>query len=184
MEVHRELRPVFGRQMRRGRHRLYQDVLAGRGQIGGMDKQELGEFLRSRRERRPEDIGLPSGSRRRTPGLRRDEVAVLAHISTDYYVRLEQGRADPEVAGLVQELRKTSSDFARLWERHDVQAAPMLTKTFSHPVVGDVIVGCDSLMLSDRKQHLVLYSVPAGSHEAEALSLLSVLGTDTAHYLT
>src|ERR1035438_9625110 len=59
-----------------------------------MDKQELGAFLRSRRERlRPEDAGLPSGPRRRTPGLRREEIAVLAHISTEYYVRLEQGRA-------------------------------------------------------------------------------------------
>ncbi|OZC67374.1 transcriptional regulator [Rhodococcus sp. 15-725-2-2b] len=59
-----------------------------------MDKQELGAFLRSRREKlQPEDVGLPSGSRRRTPGLRREEVAVLAHISTEYYVRLEQGRA-------------------------------------------------------------------------------------------
>jgi transcriptional regulator with XRE-family HTH domain len=66
-----------------------------------MDKQELGAFLRSRRERlRPEDVGLPSGSRRRTPGLRREEVAVLAHISTEYYVRLEQGRA-PRPSGEV-----------------------------------------------------------------------------------
>lgn len=40
-----------------------------------MDKQELGAFLRSRRERlRPQDVGLPSGPRRRTPGLRREEV--------------------------------------------------------------------------------------------------------------
>nr|WP_314145204.1 helix-turn-helix transcriptional regulator [uncultured Rhodococcus sp.] len=59
-----------------------------------MDKQELGAFLRSRREKlQPQDVGLPSGPRRRTPGLRREEVAVLAHISTEYYVRLEQGRA-------------------------------------------------------------------------------------------
>jgi hypothetical protein len=49
-----------------------------------MDKQELGAFLRSRRERlRPEDVGLPSGPRRRTPGLRREEIAVLAYISTE-----------------------------------------------------------------------------------------------------
>src|SRR3954452_2765412 len=66
-----------------------------------MDKQELGAFLRSRRERlRPEGAGLPAGPRRRTPGLRREEVAVLAHISTEYYVRLEQGRA-PRPAGEV-----------------------------------------------------------------------------------
>ncbi|MER5938625.1 helix-turn-helix transcriptional regulator [Streptomyces sp. NPDC001928] len=54
----------------------------------------IGEYLRARRELvRPEDVGLPgSGSRRRVSGLRRSEVAVLAGVSTDYYVRLEQGR--------------------------------------------------------------------------------------------
>ncbi|MDM4763368.1 helix-turn-helix transcriptional regulator [Galbitalea sp. SE-J8] len=55
--------------------------------------RELGEFLRSRRERtRPEDLGLEPGPRRRVDGLRREEVAVLAGLSTDYYQRLEQGR--------------------------------------------------------------------------------------------
>jgi transcriptional regulator with XRE-family HTH domain len=276
-----------------------------------MDKKELGAFLRSRRERlRPEDIGLPSGARRRTPGLRREEVAVLAHISTEYYVRLEQARAprpsgevlagiagalrlteaesdhlhtlagtapawtglhrrdvrpsilallerlpqtaaivtsavfevlawndlaaalmedfgalaprernlarkafpavrpaappygisdgaefqqhvvmrlraalaryptDPDAAGLVEELRAASADFARLWERHDVQGAPMLTKTFHHAVVGEITVDCDSLALTDRDQHLILYTAPTGSRDAEALALLNVLGTD------
>jgi transcriptional regulator with XRE-family HTH domain len=58
-----------------------------------MDKQALAAFLRSRREQlRPEDVGLPPGARRRTPGLRREEVADLAHISTDHYSRLEQAR--------------------------------------------------------------------------------------------
>ncbi|MFS0795550.1 helix-turn-helix transcriptional regulator [Microbacterium sp. 1P10AE] len=53
----------------------------------------LGEFLRARRELvRPEEVGLPSGSRRRVPGLRREEVATLAGISAEYYLRLEQGR--------------------------------------------------------------------------------------------
>lgn len=67
-----------------------------------VDKHELAAFLRSRRERlRPEDVGLPSGPRRRTPGLRREEVAVLAHISTEYYVRLEQGRAPRPSAGVL-----------------------------------------------------------------------------------
>jgi transcriptional regulator with XRE-family HTH domain len=277
-----------------------------------MNKQELGAFLRSRRERlRPQDVGLTWGPRRRTQGLRREEVAVLAHISTEYYVRLEQGRAarpsgevlagiagalrltgaesdhlhvlagtaptrtglhprdvrpsiialierlpqtaalvisaafevlawndlaaalmedfaelaaedrnlarraflaparlgamlygvsdaaefrhhvvlglrstlarypsDPTVTGLVDELRDGSPDFARLWERHDVQAAPTLTKTFRHPSVGKVTVNCDSFTLADRDQHLVLYSAPAGSPDAEALALLNVLGTE------
>ncbi|WP_030193517.1 helix-turn-helix transcriptional regulator [Streptomyces sp. NRRL S-87] len=59
-------------------------------------KAELGAFLRSRRARlSPEEAGLPRfGGRRRVPGLRREELARLAGVSTDYYVRLEQGRAD------------------------------------------------------------------------------------------
>ncbi len=276
-----------------------------------MDKQELAAFLRSRRERlRPEDVGLPSGTRRRTPGLRREEVAVLAHISTEYYVRLEQGRAprpsaevlsgiagtlrltDPEtdhlhllagtarartgtlrrevrpsilavverlpqtaaivlaadfevlawnplaaalmedfalrdragrnlarqafpitgsdqptdppygisdgaefqhhvvmrlrttlaehpadeqVVALVDELRSGNPDFARLWDRHDVQPAPMLTKTFHHPAVGPVTVDCDTLALTDADQFLVLYTAAPGSAGADALALIGML---------
>ncbi|MEU5640815.1 helix-turn-helix transcriptional regulator [Streptomyces milbemycinicus] len=53
----------------------------------------LGGFLRARRAQlRPEDTGLPTSGRRRVPGLRREEVATLAGVSTDYYMRLEQGR--------------------------------------------------------------------------------------------
>jgi len=275
-----------------------------------MDKRELGAFLRSRRERlRPQDVGLSAGARRRTPGLRREEVAVLAHISTEYYVRLEQGRAprpsgevlagiagalrltdaesgylhvlagvvparaglhrrdvrpsilallerlpqtaaivvsavfevlawndlaaalivdfaallpeernlarmafletarpdpalqritdvtefrlhvvmelrsalarypsDPAAGGLVAELRDGSPEFARLWERHDVQAAPTLTKTFRHPAVGKITLDCDSLKLTDRDQRLVLYTAPPRSRDADALALLHMLG--------
>ncbi|MDV7245060.1 MULTISPECIES: helix-turn-helix transcriptional regulator [Rhodococcus] len=58
-----------------------------------MDRTELADFLRRRREQLvPADVGLPPGVRRRTPGLRRDEVALLAGMSTDYYTRLEQAR--------------------------------------------------------------------------------------------
>ena len=53
----------------------------------------IGEYLRARRELlRPEDAGIPGTDRRRVPGLRRSELAMLAGISTEYYVRLEQGR--------------------------------------------------------------------------------------------
>jgi len=53
----------------------------------------IGEYLRARRELiRPEDVGLPDNGHRRVPGLRRDELAMLAGISTEYYTRLEQGR--------------------------------------------------------------------------------------------
>jgi transcriptional regulator with XRE-family HTH domain len=57
-----------------------------------VDLAELGAFLKSRRDRiRPPDVGLPSGPRRRVPGLRRDEVAQLAGASVDYYIEIERG---------------------------------------------------------------------------------------------
>ncbi len=275
-----------------------------------MDTQELGAFLRTRRERvAPETVGLPAGPRRRTPGLRREEVAVLAHISTEYYVRLEQGRAprpsgevlagiagalqlsqeehthlhrlagvmprpearhrrdvrpsilallerlpqtaaivtsagfevlawnplaaalmedfsrldphdrnlarkafltpgaagpvygvsdgagfqryvahrlraalarypgDPDLDGLVRELREGSALFEDLWQRHDIQTVPTLRKTFRHPLVGPVTVDCDTLSLDERDQNLVMYTAPEGSRDAETLALLGVLGT-------
>ncbi|MDF3280723.1 helix-turn-helix transcriptional regulator [Gordonia sp. N1V] len=56
-----------------------------------VDRTGLAEFLRNRREAlQPEDVGLPRGQRRRTDGLRREEVAALCHMSTDYYARLER----------------------------------------------------------------------------------------------
>ncbi|MDX6354915.1 MAG: hypothetical protein QOF98_1818 [Streptomyces sp.] len=58
-----------------------------------MDRAELAGFLRTRREAlQPEDVGLPRTRRRRTGGLRREEVAVLSNMSTDYYSRIEQRR--------------------------------------------------------------------------------------------
>ncbi|MFJ8780960.1 helix-turn-helix transcriptional regulator [Streptomyces sp. NPDC102476] len=77
-----------------------------------MDKKELAEFLYRRREMlRPGDVGLVEGPRRRTQGLRREEVAQLAGMSTDYYARLEQQRApQPSVqitAALARALRLT-----------------------------------------------------------------------------
>jgi transcriptional regulator with XRE-family HTH domain len=58
-----------------------------------LNRADLASFLRTRRDRlRPADVGLPDGTRRRTPGLRRQEVAQLAGMSVDYYIRLEQAR--------------------------------------------------------------------------------------------
>ncbi|MER6061378.1 helix-turn-helix transcriptional regulator [Streptomyces sp. NPDC001792] len=276
-----------------------------------MDRAELAGFLRSRRERiSPDDVGLAAGPRRRTPGLRREEVAHLAFISTEYYTRLEQARGprpsrevlsglaralrlsdaerehlhllagappepppgpprevrqsildlihrlpqsaafvtsatlevlawnelaaalmedfsalsrrdrnlarrvflgpraagqrlygvsdadafarhaarrlrtaaarypdDPEVTGLIQELRAGSEEFARLWDSHDVDGGPTLRKTFRHPLVGPVTVNCDALDLTDRDQQVVIYTAVPGTPSEEALRLLSVIGT-------
>lgn len=75
-----------------------------------IDRGGLAEFLRSRRESlQPEDVGLPRGQRRRTAGLRREEVATLCHISADYYSRLERERgphpSESMIASMAQGLR-------------------------------------------------------------------------------
>ncbi|KAA1395622.1 helix-turn-helix transcriptional regulator [Aeromicrobium ginsengisoli] len=84
-----------------------------------MIEGELGSFLRTRREAlRPADVGLPTGDRRRTPGLRRAEVATLAGISVDYLIRIEQGRdsrPSPQVLGaLARVLQLSPADIDHL----------------------------------------------------------------------
>jgi transcriptional regulator with XRE-family HTH domain len=88
-------------------------------------RSELGDFLRSRRQGlRPEAVGLPATRRRRTPGLRREEVAELAGIGIDWYVRLEQGRSvNPSLTtidALARALRlgKTEHNHLRALARH------------------------------------------------------------------
>jgi transcriptional regulator with XRE-family HTH domain len=72
-----------------------------------MDCKELADFLRTRRTAlTPREVGLPAGSRRRTAGLRREEVAALALISTDYYSRMEQRRAPQPSAEVVASLAR------------------------------------------------------------------------------
>ena len=78
----------------------------------GMDRDALADFLRRRRAvLKPEDVGLRAGPRRRTSGLRREDVAALAHMSTDFYTRLEQRRgsrpSEAMVASIARALRLT-----------------------------------------------------------------------------
>jgi transcriptional regulator with XRE-family HTH domain len=85
-----------------------------------MGDNELGGFLLARRaEVTPAEVGLPPGDRRRTPGLRRAEVAMLAGISVEYLTRLEQGRdrhPSPQVlAALAGPLRLTAAERAHLY---------------------------------------------------------------------
>lgn len=61
--------------------------------VPGASVNSLGQFLRAKRDQlRPEAVGLPAGFRRRAPGLRREEVAVLCNISPTWYTWIEQGR--------------------------------------------------------------------------------------------
>lgn len=274
-----------------------------------MDRTELAGFLRSRRGRvRPADVGLAEGQRRRTPGLRREEVAALAGMSADYYIRLEQARGPhpsaqllgalaralrlsgderdhlfhlagqspspqaqvaghvrpavlhlldrlgPDIAAMVVDhrytvlawnrlaaalmcdfsalapaernilylhflgadfrqlfteqdwwhsarayvadvrasaarlphdqtlarsvalLRARSEEFARLWAEHDVEVRRSMTKRFRHPVVGEIELHCEVLLVPEPDQRLIIQTAEPGSPSAEAMELLQAVG--------
>src|ERR1700750_1010966 len=87
----------------------------------------LGSYLRARRALvTPEQAGLPPGANRRGPGLRREEVAMLAGISADYYLRLERGRdknPSPQVLG----------SLARVLRLDELAQAYLLGLAAAHP---------------------------------------------------
>ena len=99
----------------------------------GTDEPELAEFLKARRsELAPSDVGLPEGpARRRVRGLRREEVAQLAAISTDYYTRLEQGRISPSVPvldSLGRVLQLTEDQRTYMYELAGASTATMASR--------------------------------------------------------
>jgi transcriptional regulator with XRE-family HTH domain len=273
-----------------------------------VDRAELAAFLRTRRARLgPGDVGLPAAARRRTPGLRREEVALLAGVSVDYYTRLEQARGphpsrqvlaalaralrltgderdhlyrlagepapepqahslhvrpgvlhlldrladsavvvvnalgdvlawtplaqalftdlgalpagrqnlyrmfftgqeelhrllpedreraaqanvadlratwarrrgDPAVRRLVEQLRRASPLFERLWAEHDVAVRHADRKRILHPIVGLLELDCEVLLTPEQDQRLILHTAPPGTETAEKLELLRVVG--------
>src|SRR5262245_7688073 len=89
-------------------------------EIVKMDRAELADFLRRCRERlAPQVAGLPAGTRRRTPGLRREELAHLAGVSADYVMRLEQARSSQPstqlLAALARALRLSADEQDHLY---------------------------------------------------------------------
>lgn len=128
-----------------------------------MDRTELSGFLRSRRDRlRPADVGLAPGPRRQAPGLRRTEVALLAGISVDYYVRLEQGRgprpSEQVLTALGRALRLTGDEHAYL-----LRLARPAPASAPRPVPGNVLRLLDRLddvpaMVIDASYDLVAWN--------------------------
>ncbi|MGN9844940.1 helix-turn-helix domain-containing protein [Nonomuraea sp. H19] len=274
-----------------------------------MNRAELAEILRTARARvRPHDVGLPAGTRRQVPGLRREELAMLAGLSVDYVVRLEQGRGprpssqviaalaqalrlddddrdlvfrlagheppragriamvvrpsvlrlldrmadlpvlvlsakgdvlawnplgaalqgdmsawpqrqrnliwqrflgssrcqvaagpdeddaaarasvgtlraaqarypdDPDLVRLIAELRRGSSRFDELWREGHSSPWRTATKSIRHPSLGTISLDCDTMLLPDGYQTVLMYSAEPGSPEATVLDMLRVLG--------
>jgi transcriptional regulator with XRE-family HTH domain len=113
---------------------------------------ELASFLRTRRERiTPEDVGMPPGPRRRTPGLRREEVAQLAGVGVTWYTWLEQGRpinASAQVLGAVaRTLRLDAAEREHLYRLADVPRPPAGTDeaTTTSRDIGTVLDRLDPL---------------------------------------
>lgn len=280
---------------------------------GAINRDELARVLRRARSRvRPQDVGLPAGHHRRVEGLRREELALLAGVSVDYVVRLEQGRgphpsaqvlgslaralrldaderdllfrlggaepprpgtvdvhvrpsvlrlvdrfadlpamvlsakgdviawnplasallgdwsaiaparrnhprltflpepgdrrtplggppedreraernvvaqlrgaasrypADAGLSRLLDDLTTGSARFRELWDEGSATTWRTHTKTLAHPVIGDVTVECDVLVVPDADQTLHVYSAAPGTPAAEQLALLAVVGT-------
>jgi transcriptional regulator with XRE-family HTH domain len=129
-----------------------------------MDRTALADFLRHRREElRPEDVGLPAGARRRTRGLRREEVAALAAMSTDYYTRLEQQRgpqpSEQMLTALARALRLTGDerDYLFLVAGHNAPA-PVTAAAHVAPAllrVLDRLSDTPALILSNLGETLV-----------------------------
>jgi transcriptional regulator with XRE-family HTH domain len=137
-----------------------------------VDKAELAAFLRSRRERvTPSDVGLPAGRRRRTPGLRREEVAQLAYISTEYYTRLEQARAPHPsgevLAGLSRALRMTDAE--RNYLHHLAGVAPVRPTGPPREVRQSILDLLDRLPNAAAIVLSASYEVIAWNHLATAL---------------
>ncbi|MFH9864346.1 helix-turn-helix transcriptional regulator [Streptomyces sp. NPDC017202] len=129
-----------------------------------MDRAALADFLRRRREAlQPEDVGLPTGARRRAPGLRREEVASLAVMSTDYYTRLEQRRgpqpSEHILASLARALRLTGDERNYLYRIAGHNApTPLSSSTHVAPALLRVLDRLDdtpACILSDLGETLV-----------------------------
>ena len=110
-------------------------------------RSELAAFLRSRRARiTPEELGLPPGPRRRTPGLRREEVALHAGVGVTWYTWLEQGRpinASPQVLDAIgRTLRLDQPELSHLYRLAEVRGAP-------EPQLGEVLEPTVQMILDD-----------------------------------
>jgi hypothetical protein len=117
-------------------------------------REELGSFLKSRRARlSPEDFGMPRGTRRRTPGLRREEVALIAGVGVTWYTWLEQGReinvSTQVLDAVARTLRLDQAEREHLYQL--AEATPTLGVGSRGPVpaeIGEIVRSLDPLPAS------------------------------------
>jgi transcriptional regulator with XRE-family HTH domain len=106
----------------------------------------LGDFLRARRDQvRPEDVGLVPGGHRRAPGLRREELAMLAGISAEYYLRLERGRDKNPSAQVLDALARALQLDMKAREYLHRLAGPIISR-WDQSALEVVVEGLDELI--------------------------------------
>jgi transcriptional regulator with XRE-family HTH domain len=156
-------------------------------------RDELAAFLRARRERiTPEDVGLPPGTRRRTAGLRREELAQLAGVGVTWYTWLEQGRpinASVQVLdAIARTLRLDAVERAHLFRLADVPGAAAATADCGEcPLPAEIQQILDALpfpasvvterfdLLAWNAVYAALFPRVTGAPPAERNTLLSIL---------
>lgn len=159
-----------------------------------INRLRLGEFIRARRERlAPTDLGLPSLGRRRTPGLRREEVAQLTGISIAYYTWMEQGRhiniSSDVLQALARALHFTDAERTYLFTLAGIDVADhvIVNDQGLHPTLDYIMTSGDGLCAVnyDRWFNLVAATplaeaVFALPHEADETNLLTATFADPA----
>ena len=160
-----------------------------------MDRRELADFIRRCRQRlRPSEVGLADGPRRRTPGLRREEVALLAGMSADYLMRLEQARSPQPSTQLLRALARAlrldedERDHLYLLAGHRPPAGRLAGSHVRPSLLYllDQLTAVPAQILSDLGDVLaqnamaeVLFTAPPGTTGAERLDLLRVVGQES-----
>lgn len=165
---------------------------------------EVADLLRSRRSRlQPADVGLPSGARRRTPGLRREEIAQLAGISATYYTfpekaadraartilieweaeasaQLARFRAaaarhpdDAEFLSLIGRPHAGSPEVRAWWPRHDVAPLSSGTKWIHHATLGDLEFQHVVLQLADNPEQKLVTFTTKHHDQARLVQMLA-----------
>lgn len=110
--------------------------------------------------------------------MRTAEQQAEAEAATVAELRDALGRflTDEHLNDLIRDLLETSPVFAELWSQRPVARAPARRKTFDHPEVGEITLDCDALTVQASDLRVIVYTAPAGSADAESLSLLSAIG--------
>ena len=86
--------------------------------------------------------------------------------------------SDPDVRGLIDELMAGSPRFQTMWQQGIATTWRATRKTFDHPTLGLLVLDCDTLLLPDTDQSMIVYSAAAGTREASALDMMRVVGTE------